>query len=59
VNHILANVLWSDPIDGVETSVGNRVTQVLHAVDVFLRCEVIFEIAGEVLVAFMFWRAAQ
>jgi hypothetical protein len=41
VNHILANVLWSDPIDGVETSEGNRVTQVLNGVYVLLRCEVI------------------
>ena len=28
VNHILANVLWSDPIDGIETSPANRKTQV-------------------------------
>ena len=34
-NHILGNVLWSDPIDGVGT-------KVLNGVDAFLRCEVIF-----------------
>jgi hypothetical protein len=32
VNHVLANVLWSDPIDGVETSEGNRRTQVTLSV---------------------------
>lgn len=39
VNHILANVLWSDPIDGIETSPANRNTQV-HALVVVLRVSV-------------------
>ena len=34
-NHILGNVLWSDPHD-------RGGTQVLNSVDAFLRCELIF-----------------